>query len=414
MSVVVEKEYRFIPPHRGNLVPSLIQRFRLVDLYLARKYGVVEHECRNLHRFMQACQEGQSILLAPNHCRYSDPLVLGWPARYAKTHLYAMASWHLFSASRFQSYAIQKMGAFSILREGIDRQSLEMAIDILGRAERPLVLFPEGATTRSNDRLYPLLDGVAFIARSAAKRRAKHDGGSVVIQPVAIKYLYRGDISTWVVNAVTRLEKDLGWRSKHGKCLSSRIKRISSAVFAMCAVRYSGRPASRLFHYQKDDLVRTLLEQAESRYGLLTKEEIEPLTRIRKLRSTLSTRHANSLSAQERDDGQYYAAITDLVQRLHYFPHQCLDKSLVSETEILEALEGLQEILLGRPDFPGPFKVIIDFGEPIPATPSRCPRGDEDPLLSQLAQSLSSMLGTLACESRFVDLKTMDRLDRHK
>jgi hypothetical protein len=27
---------------------------------------------------------------------------------------------------------------------------------------------------------------------------------------------------------------------------------------------------------------------------------------------------------------------------------------------------------------------------------------------------LSSMLGKLACESRFVDLKTIDRLDRHK
>jgi hypothetical protein len=117
---------------------------------------------------------------------------------------------------------------------------------------------------------------------------------------------------------------------------------------------------------------------------------------------------------KEREVGRHYADIADLAQRLHYFPHRWLDKSLISETEILEALEGLQEILLGRPDFPGPFKVIIDFGEPIPATPDRCPRGDADPLLSQLAQSLSSMLGKLACESRFVDLKTIDRLDRQK
>lgn len=409
MSVVVEKEYRFIPPHRGNLIPWLIQRFRLVDLYLARKYGVVEHECRNLHHFMQACQAGQSILLAPNHCRYSDPLVLGWPARFAKTHLFAMASWHLFSASRFQACAIQKMGAFSILREGIDRQSLEMAIDILGRAERPLILFPEGATTRSNDKLHPLLDGVTFIARAAAKRRAKHDGGSVVIQPVAIKYLYRGDIATWVANALGRLEKDLGWRPTYGQCLSSRVEQIANAVFAMCEVRYSGQPAARSFRSRKDDLVRTLLDQAELRYGISSKEEIEPLTRIRKLRSTLSTALSSSSSLKEREAGRHYADITDLAQRLYYFPHQCLEKNLISETEILEALEGLQEILLGRSDFPGPFKVIVDFGEPIPAAPDRCPRGVADPLLCQLAQSLSSMLGKLACESRFVDLKTIDR-----
>ena len=70
------------------------------------------------------------------------------------------------------------MGAFSVNREGVDRQAINMAIEILETAERPLIVFPEGAVSRTNDRLHALLDGVAFIARAAAKRRAKHvEGG---------------------------------------------------------------------------------------------------------------------------------------------------------------------------------------------------------------------------------------------
>ena len=39
-----------------------------------------------------------------------------------------------------------------------------------------LVIFPEGHISRTNDRLTPMLEGTALIARQAAKKRAK-DGG---------------------------------------------------------------------------------------------------------------------------------------------------------------------------------------------------------------------------------------------
>src|SRR6056297_1068590 len=184
MTVILERPYQFVPPHRGNVWPSLIQAFRIVDHYLKRKEGVVDYECRGLHHWEESLERGDGILLAPNHCRYADPLVLGWPARKLRTHLYAMASWHLFNKGAFDSFAIRKMGGFSINRESSDRASLETAIQILAAAERPLILFPEGTTNRTNDVLKPLLDGVAFIARSAARRRAKSSGGRLVMHPI--------------------------------------------------------------------------------------------------------------------------------------------------------------------------------------------------------------------------------------
>ena len=150
----------------------MIQRFRLIDRWLRKSHGVTSYECRGVEKLRESLAAGHGIMLTPNHCRPSDPIVMGFPAREAKTHVYAMASWHLYNQDRFTAFAIRKMGGFSVNREGVDRKSLNTAIDVLESAERPLIVFPEGVTTRLNDRLLDFLDGVAFIARTAARRRA--------------------------------------------------------------------------------------------------------------------------------------------------------------------------------------------------------------------------------------------------
>ena len=115
--------------------------------------------------------------------------------RRSARRFFIMASWHLFMQDRVQTFLLRRAGAFSIYREGIDRAALNTAIDILAEAQRPLVMFPEGFISRTNDRLNPLLDGVSLIARSAAKKRAKLEPPKkVVVHPVAIRYSFHGDI----------------------------------------------------------------------------------------------------------------------------------------------------------------------------------------------------------------------------
>ncbi len=47
----------------------------------------------------------------------------------------------------FKVGRLRAMGAFSVNREGVDRAAVNLAVEILSQAERPLVVFPEGATT---------------------------------------------------------------------------------------------------------------------------------------------------------------------------------------------------------------------------------------------------------------------------
>ena len=62
MSIVLQRPYQFIPPHRGNFWPTLIQKFRVVDHYLRFKEGVRSFECRNLELFERALRDDRGIL----------------------------------------------------------------------------------------------------------------------------------------------------------------------------------------------------------------------------------------------------------------------------------------------------------------------------------------------------------------
>ena len=77
MTVVFDRPYEFVPPHRGNWWPALIQTFRLYNGYLQKREGVYSSESRGLENLRESLERGDGILLAPNHCRYADPLVLG-------------------------------------------------------------------------------------------------------------------------------------------------------------------------------------------------------------------------------------------------------------------------------------------------------------------------------------------------
>lgn len=400
MSVVFDRPYKFVPPHRGNLWPSIIQTFRLVDRYLARKEGVVQCECRHLDRFAQSLQRGDGILLAPNHCRYADPLVMGWPAREVGTHVYAMASWHLFNKGGFDAFAIQKMGGFSINREGTDRQSLEMAIEILVNAERPLILFPEGTTNRTNDVLKPLLDGVSFVARSAARRRKKHSSGRVVIMPVGMKYLCASNnVSDWVDRQLSQIEQRFGWVTPTDQGLLQRTVRLAEAQLALKEIQYLGHTGTGSLPQRRDHLIEQLLITTEQRLGVSVADE-QVRARVRAIRSEVVKRYfGDSGDATEHLRLRHDVVAADLAQGLLSYPDCYLMPDQVTDTRVVETIQRMQETLDGKADVSVPLKAVIEFDEPIEVPTDRPPRGQKDPLMTELTERLSAMLERLSTEA---------------
>lgn len=403
MTVVFDRPYEFVPPHHGKLWPWLIQTFRLYEGHLRKKEGVFSYECRGLENFKQSLDRGDGILLAPNHCRYADPLVLGWPAREVGTHLYAMASWHLFCGKRFDAFALQKMGAFSVYREGPDRQSLEASIKILSTADRPLVLFPEGTTNRTNDVLKPMLDGITFIARAAARKRAKSDSGQVVLIPVAMKYLCKTDITDWADVQLRKLEERFGWTRRANMSILHRTTRLAEGLLSLREIEYLGTSNSGPLPHRRDYLIQQMLKHLEQDLNIVSKSTDDVRARVLAIRSKSANEYQGTNETSRKLQMRANVIAVLLAQDLASYPDCYLRPDQSTDTRIVETIQRMQETLFGEADGSIPLHVVIQYDKPIVVPARKGPRGQTDPLLEQLGDRLTAMLDALATEANPIE-----------
>ncbi len=415
MSIILDRPYQFIPPHRGQRWPQWIQRLRLIDWHLRRNEGVVDYELRHPQRLGDSVAAGHSIILAPNHCRYADPVVLGWLSRRLNIQLHALASWHLFNTNAFERFALRRMGAYSILREANDRRALETSIDLIVDADRPLIIFPEGTTNRTNDRLKPLLDGVAFIARTAAKRRVKRDGGRVVIHPVGLKYKCVGDPEAWMRRQLATLSERLTWPvdlTPGDVSLVAHTRKLCDGFLALKELQYLGYVGEGPTPGRRDRLVDVMLADLERRYGVGVGGTTDRWGRIRAIRSaiyaaffTAADENSTNRSTFDRDVDSI-----ELAQFMIAFPDDYLAAGQATDMRLVETIERVQEGLGFKPDRPAELSIIIEVDEPIEVPADRAPRGQTDPLLLRLGDRLSNMLSRLSTEARLLDLPSKHSL----
>ena len=400
-NIIVEKPYQFIPPCRGTFWSTMIGRLRIHARYLKKTEGVVAHEIRHLDRLRASIAAGHGILLTPNHPRTADPLALGWLTVETPCHLYSMASWHLFHQGWLKAWAIQKMGGFSVNREGVDRQAINMAIDLLAEGKRPVVIFPEGATSRINDRLQAMLDGVAFIARAAAKKRAKlPQPGKVVVHPIAVKYYFYGDIHQVADDVLSDIEHRLTWQPQRHVPLLTRIGKVGSALLSLKEIEYLGQPQSGTLSERLTKMIDRLLGPIELKwFGRELHGPVVP--RVRSLRTKiLPDMVAGSLDKAERTARWQQLSDIYLAQQLACYPPDYLARPTVER--VLEMVEKFEEDLTDRARLHGKLKVVLEIGEPIEVSHERDRKAEVDPLMLEIQKSLQTMLERLGRESRLL------------
>src|ERR1700676_78398 len=212
-SVVSDKPYVPVLPYHGTLWPRALNLY--VPRYMRRRYGTARVEIVGADKLGASIAAGHGILITPNHCRDEDPFILSTLSVKVRRPFFVVASAHLFMGNKLQAFLLRRAGAFSIYREGMDKQAVQTSIEILESAERPLVLFPEGHIARTNDGLTPMLEGTALIARQAAKKRAK-ENKKVVVHPVATRYSFPFDVEAAAARMLDEIEARLTWRPSRG------------------------------------------------------------------------------------------------------------------------------------------------------------------------------------------------------
>lgn len=398
-NIIIEKPYQFIPPYRGTFWSSVFKGLRIPAWHLRRASGVTQIECRHVERLRQSIDAGHGILLTPNHPRTTDPLAMGSLAADARCHFHAMASWHLFHQDRVTAWAIHRMGAFSVHREGVDRQAINMAVELLAEAKRPMVIFPEGATSRTNDHLHALLDGVAFIARAAAKKRARQTpAGKVVVHPIGIKYLFQGDITRVADDILRDIEHRLSWHPQEDLPLLKRMLKIGTALLTLKEIEYLGETQTGRLRDRLHGLMDRLLGPLEEEWlGRLQQGGV--VSRVKALRMRLLPDMVQGRLTREQRQHRWKALNQIyLAQQLSCYPPDYLVERPTVD-RVLETLERFEEDLTDRARVNGPMHVIIEVDEPIEVSPERDRKATVDPLMAQIQLRLEAMMGRLGALS---------------
>jgi 1-acyl-sn-glycerol-3-phosphate acyltransferase len=388
-SVVSDKPYVPVPPYRGTLWPRAMYWY--VPRYLRRRYGMAKVEIIGAEKLSASIAAGHGILITPNHCRDEDPFVVSLLARQVGRPVFVVASAHLFMGNKLQAFLLRRAGAFSIYREGMDKQAVQTSIEILETAQRPLVIFPEGHISRTNDRLTPMLEGTALIARQAAKKRAK-ENKQVVVHPVAIRYAFPFDVKRAAARMLDEIETRLTWRPSRGIPLVERFRKVGDGLLALKELQYLGHTQEGTIDERVARLIDAILKPLEAEW-VNANGSGHPVARVKRLRTAiLPDMIKGEISEEEKARRWRLLGDAELAQQLYHYPPGYISED-APQGRIIETVERFEEDLTGKVTVHGPVEVRVTVGDAIEVSTGREARGESDPLMAAIEGQLRSMLG---------------------
>jgi hypothetical protein len=222
----------------------------------------------------------ERLLYFSNHPSTIEPPVAYYVANVIGSRFYYMASRNVFNwGFGIVGALIKKVGAFSVLSGGADREAVKMAKSILAGQAGKLVIYPEGMCSGENDNLVPFMPGIAQIGFWGLEDARKTDPtADIKVLPTFVKYLLAGD------------EK-------------SQLREIESSLVRM-ENYLKILPGNKNLLRRFLTVGRILMEDAEREYGIHYDTEKDYNFRVGAIRHAALNRAADKLGIQfsEEDD----------------------------------------------------------------------------------------------------------------
>ena len=237
------------------------------------------------------------------------------------------------------------------------------------------------------------MEGVALMARSAARRRAAQSpAGQVVVLPVALDYSFQGDLSGAISPVLDAIERRLSWRLQRELPLAERVRKLGEALLALKEAEYLGHAQPGPLFERLQNLTRHLLEPIEREY-LNGATDPSVVAQVKRLRAAILPEMIHGqLPAAERERRWRQLADLYLAQQLSFYPPDYLGTGS-NPNHVLESVERLEEDLTDFSHVHPPMKVTASVGEPIFVSAQRERGAEHDPLMANLEAQLRTLLG---------------------
>ncbi|HEV2296594.1 MAG TPA: lysophospholipid acyltransferase family protein [Tepidisphaeraceae bacterium] len=361
----------FRPPKPSRLWAAAL--WPVHQWVMRRMHEIVDVTVTGMDR-LAAIDPNDGILICPNHSYTGDGSVMAEVGRRASRPFYFMAARHTFAGhGGVDGFLLQRLGGFSVDREGCDRAAMCQANDLLTTG-KALVIFPEGEIYHTNERLTPLREGVGFIALTAQReldKRGAQDTASrrVWIVPAFIRYQFCGDVTPALDAALAEMERRLLLKPKPSMPLHERIVRYGEMALTIKEKEKLGRSfddEGQTLPGRIARLANGILERLEvAHFGKPRSEETVPL-RVKQLRRHLLGEICETGTTPEKV-AEAHDALDDVhtVVQLYSYPGDYIT-SKPSVERMAETIEKFEEDVYDDYAKPkGKRRATVTLGEPI-------------------------------------------------
>lgn len=361
-----DRPYTFRPPRPWDWIRPLAV-WHSDRVWLRKHYRVTKIETCGWERVLELSEAGDSILLAPNHSDHADPHAIVHVTQQLRLPLRFMAARELFDGGGLAAAALQRMGVFSVNRDGADFASIKTAIEILKQGRIPLVIFPEGEIYHHHARLDPFMDGVASIMLRAATRL--RDGQRAWLVPVAMTFRHDPEVEDTFSGRLSAMEDRIGWKPRPAMAHDERIVSLASGLLALKEVEFFGNVGVGTLSERVRAMSERLLADLEERRGKDGRASTPP-ERVRALRYRIRRQILDEQSppdarAQRELQEDLYRAFTAL--QAHSYPGDYLLEETTTDRRA-ETIMKLEEDILGECKYPTPRRAKVVAGDPIPVS----------------------------------------------
>ncbi len=358
--------YKYFPPKPNRLVAWLGEqgnkRFHLPGpMHLMESVQVENYQAlKDINR-----QHGARLLLLPNHSTHSDPQIMVEACRQVGLWSFFMAAYDVFERDSKVAWMMQRMGAFSVNRDGSDRQSLKDAIETVIDGRYGLTVFPEGNVYLMNDRVTPFLDGPAYIAMKA--QQEMKEPGRIFAVPVSIKVTHVTDARHTVEQMLLDMAQKLGVEF-NDEAIVAKVHKVGIAMvqrnlkmrgFLPPNPDYSDLPG---LLRQSAELILTRLEE---KIGIEPKKPDDLMDRFRGVRREIHKVRADPEREIDHAVAAIWADEAIVAFRILSYAGNYLSVKPTLD-RVGETIEKLQEDLYGKGVPPYARRTAyVRFGDPI-------------------------------------------------
>jgi 1-acyl-sn-glycerol-3-phosphate acyltransferase len=365
---IEDTKYVFHPPKYSRFWASIIYPFADICFRRRAQKVVSVKAMSGIEDLRRLAVSGDGILITPNHSDHCDPLALMSITREMNIPLNFMATREIFEQQQgFRGFLMQRMGCFSINREGADIQAIKTAMQILSNAKYPLVMFPEGEIYHTNEHLTPLNEGAATLALKATARMLKADKTrSIHIIPTAMKYRYIKDISHTFPDRMARLEDRISWAPQTELSMVDRIYKFGEAVLSLKEKEFLNHTLDGSLDQRLTEFREILLQKEEAVY-LGKPGKAEHPSRIRMIRGKIRTILLDEKKPPDEETSKRCYRSLDRLHmaiQLYSYPGQYL-KEKPSMDRIAETIHKFEEDAFDKNEIYGKRIVEVTFGKPI-------------------------------------------------